>query len=103
LFPSDSEVPDDPHVARVLVKKIRVERTRRSGDFYLGLELWKRLGLQEFFAGHLDTKMADVPWSCVAAVWAINRLCDPGSEMAVEQHWYPATALDDLFTSRKVR
>ena len=27
---------------------------------------------------------------------AINRLCDPGSELAVEQHWYPSTALDDL-------
>ena len=27
---------------------------------------------------------------------AINRLCDPGSELAVEQHWYPATALEDL-------
>jgi len=23
-------------------------------------------------------------------------LCDPGSELAVEQHWYPSTALDDL-------
>ena len=25
-----------------------------------------------------------------------NRLCHPGSELAVEQHWYPSTALDDL-------
>jgi len=39
---------------------------------------------------------ADVPWSRVAALLAINRLCDPGSELAVEQHWFPATALDDL-------
>jgi transposase len=29
-------------------------------------------------------------------VLAINRLCDPGSELAVEQRWYPSTALDDL-------
>ena len=43
LFPSEVEVPDDPNVARVLVKKIRVERTRRFGDCYLGLDLWKRL------------------------------------------------------------
>jgi transposase len=27
---------------------------------------------------------------------AINRLCAPGSELAVEQRWYPSTALDDL-------
>jgi transposase len=96
LFPSEAEVPDDPKVARVLLKKVRVERTRRFGDCYLGLELWKRLGLDEFFAQHLDRDDADVAWSRVAAVLAINRLCAPGSELAVEQHWYPSTALDDL-------
>src|ERR1700716_627151 len=96
LFPSEAPAPDDPTVARVLVKKVRVERTRRFGDCYLGLELWKRLGLDEFFAQHLDGDAADVAWSRVAAVLAINRLCDPGSELAVEQPWYPSTALDDL-------
>jgi transposase len=96
LFPCEAEVPDDPNVARVLVKKVRVERTRRFGDCFLGLELWKRLGLDEFFARHLDGDGADVAWSRVTAVLAINRLCAPGSELAVEQHWYPATALDDL-------
>ena len=50
LFPSEVEAPADPNVARVLVKKVRLERTRRFGDCYLGLELWKRLGLEEFFA-----------------------------------------------------
>jgi len=96
LFPAEAEAPDHPTVARVLVKKVRVERPRRFGDCYLGLELWKRLGLDVFFARHLDGEDADVPWSRVAAVLAINRLCDPGSELAVEQHWYPSTALDDL-------
>ena len=96
LFPAEVETPDDPNIARVLVKKVRVERTRRFGDCYLGLELWKQLGLAEFLGGHLDVDDADVPWSRIAAVLAINRLCDPGSELAVEQHWYPSTALDDL-------
>ena len=96
LFPSEVEAPDDPNIARVLVKKVRVERTRRFGDGYLGLELWKRLGLDEFFAQHLDGDAADVAWSRVAAILAINRLCAPGSELAVEQHWYPSTTLDDL-------
>src|SRR5712664_562584 len=69
LFPSEVEAPHDPNVARVLVKKVRVERTRRFGDCYLGLELWKRLGLDEFFAQHLDGDAADVAWSRVATVW----------------------------------
>jgi hypothetical protein len=39
---------------------------------------------------------ADVPCSRVAAVLAINRLCAPGSELAIEERWYPSTALNDL-------
>ncbi len=96
LFPSEAEAPDDPNIARVLMKKVRVERTCRFGDCYLGLGLWQQLGLAEFFAQHLDVDSADVPWSRVAAVLAVNRLCAPGSELAVEQHWYPSTALADL-------
>ncbi len=101
LFPSEAEARDDANVARVLVKKVRVERTRRFGDCYLGLELWKRLQLDEFLAQHIDGDGADVPWSRVAAVLAINRLCDAGSELAVEQHWYPSTALEDLLHIEK--
>jgi transposase len=96
LYPAEAVVDEAADVARVLVKKVRLERTREFGGCYLGLELWKQLGLEGFFAQHLDTDGAEVAWSRVTAVLAINRLCDPGSELAVEQRWYPATALDDL-------
>jgi transposase len=97
LFPSHVQVPaDDPQVARVLLNKVRLERTRQFGACYLGLELWKRLELDRFFEQALDRAPADVPWSRIAALLTINRLCAPGSELAVEQRWYPATALDDL-------
>jgi transposase len=97
LFPSDVEPPeDDPNVAQVLLNRIRLERTRQFGNCFVGLELWKRLGLERLFEEVLDTDEADVPWSRVAAVLAINRLCAPGSELSIEQRWYPTTALDDL-------
>lgn len=97
LFPSQVQAPvDDPQVARVLLNKVRLERTRQFGACYLGLELWKRLELDRFFRQTVDDDSADVPWSRVAALLAINRLCAPGSELAIEQRWYPATALDDL-------
>ena len=97
LFPSQVEPPaDDPQVARVLLDKVRLERTRQFGSCWLGLELWKRLELDRFFADALDSDAADVPWSRIATVLAINRLCAPGSELAIEQRWYPSTALDDL-------
>jgi transposase len=97
LFPSQvAPPPDDPQVARVLLNKVRLERTRQFGACFLGLELWKRLELDRFFEQVVDGESADVPWSRVAALLAINRLCAPGSELAIEQRWYPSTALDDL-------
>src|SRR5437660_10722984 len=97
LFPSHIEPPeDDPQVARVLLNQVRLERTRQFGACYLGLELWKRLKLDHFFEEAIDEAPADVPWSRIAALLTINRLCAPGSELAVEQRWYPSTALDDL-------
>jgi hypothetical protein len=97
LFPSHVEPSaEDPHVARVLINRVRLERTRQFGACYLGLELWKRLELDRFFEQAVDEDDADVPWSRVAALLAVNRLCAPGSELAIEQRWYPATAMDDL-------
>ena len=97
LFPADVEVPaDDPQGARVLVHRVRLERTRQFGACWLGLELWRKLGLDRFFEQALDNEPADIAWSRVASLLAINRLCAPGSELAIEQRWYPSTALDDL-------
>jgi len=58
LFPSHLEVPeDDPQVARVLVNRVRFERNRQFGSCFLGWELWKRLGLDQFFAQAVDGGM----------------------------------------------
>jgi transposase len=97
LFPAEIEPPaGDPEVAQVLLHKVRLERTRQLGPGYLGWELWRRMRLDEFFAGAIDTDGADVAWSRVAAILAINRLCAPGSELAIEQRWYPSTSLGDV-------
>src|SRR6266496_4788957 len=87
------------HTYWSLVETVRtasLERTRQFGGCFLGWELWKRLELNRFFELTMDEEAAEVPWSRVAAVLAINRLCAPGSELAIEERWYPATALDDL-------
>ncbi|HYN24890.1 MAG TPA: IS1634 family transposase [Pyrinomonadaceae bacterium] len=97
LFPAEVAPPeDDPNVVRVMLDQVRLERAREFGNCFLGLELWKRLELDQLFAELLDGDRAEVPWSRVAAVLAISRLCAPGSELSVEQRWYPRTALDDL-------
>ena len=61
----------------------------------MGLELWRRLGWRISLrsVGQRPSRSAVV---AVAAVLAINRLCAPSSELAIEEQWFPATALDDL-------
>ena len=45
LFPSTVAPPDDdPQVARVLLNKVRLERTRSFGSCFLGLELCEAAG-----------------------------------------------------------
>jgi len=97
LFPSEvAPPPDDAEVAQVLVHRVRLERTRQLGPALLGLALWRQLRLDAFFETRVDAIPAEVPWSRVAAILAVNRLCAPGSELALEERWYPTTALDDL-------
>jgi len=64
LFPSDIEPPEgDAGVARVRLDQVRLERSRRFGDCFLGLELWKRLELDCFWESLLDGReeAAEVP------------------------------------------
>src|SRR3970282_3010049 len=74
LFPSQVEAPpDDPQVARVLLDKVRLERTRQFGPCWLGLELWKRLELDRFFAAALDPDAAGGAWARIAAGVGLHR------------------------------
>jgi transposase len=83
-------------VVEIRLDRVRWTRPRDFGDVWLGWHLWQRLGLDGFCEGALDEVPADVPWSRIAAVLAINRLCAPGSELAIEARWYATTALDDI-------
>ena len=98
LFTEKSSVAEEEGVAKIRLGGIRWERPRDFGEIYCGWILWERLGLDEFYRKQIDEAQdkADVPWSLVAAVLAINRLCEPRSELFIEESWYQRTALDDL-------
>jgi hypothetical protein len=88
LFPSQVEPPaDDPQVARVLVHRVRLERTRQFGAAFRGRELWKHLELDRFFEQAVDNDPSEVPWSRVAAVLAISAA---GPERAGFASWHEA-------------
>ena len=97
LFPAGTPgLAADAGVVEIRLDRVRWTNPRDCGDVWLGWHLWERLGLQGFWGQALDAVPADVPWSRIAALLAINRLCAPGSELAIEARWYGATALDDL-------
>jgi len=96
LFPAGTPLPADPRVVTIRLDRVRWTRPRTFGNVWLGWTLWQRLGLDAFWAATVDSVPADVPWSRITALLAINRLCAPGSELAIEARWYGSTALDDL-------
>src|ERR1700687_963135 len=80
----------------VRLKGIRIERSRRFGDVYLALALWRGIGLEELYQRLLPVGEARVAWAKMAAVLVIARFCEPSSELHIAEDWYRRTALCDL-------
>lgn len=87
---------DDSEVAQVDLKGVSVERSRRFGDVFLGLTLWRALELDLLFDRLLEAGREDVPWSTIAAIHTILRLCEPSSDLFLAENLYRKTALEDL-------
>jgi transposase len=83
-------------VVPVRLDRIRVERGRSFGDVWLGWRLWQALRLDVLCEELLPRGREQVPWSVMAAVLVIARLCEPASELHVAEDWYRRTALEDL-------
>ena len=82
--------------ASVRLDRVRVERGRCFGDVWLGWRLWQALRLDEWCEENLPRGREQVPWSTMAAVLVIARLCEPSSELHIAEDWYRRTALEDL-------
>jgi len=82
----------------IRLKRIRLERGRTFGDVWLGWTLWRALRLDALLERLLPEGREAVPWSTVAAVLVLARLCAPSSELHLAEDWYRRTALDDLLT-----
>jgi len=97
LFASDGPIPADAlNAVWVDLSRMKLRNSRRFGDCWLALELWRELGLEEFWQGKLGADRGAVDWSKVLAVLAINRLCDPGSEFMIHRRWFLGSAMDEL-------
>jgi transposase len=80
----------------VRLDRIRLERGRSFGDVWLAWRLWRALRLDVLCEELLPRGRERVPWSVMAAVLVIARLCEPASELHLAEDWYRRTALEDL-------
>jgi transposase len=100
LDDEQAPLPDDPDVVRIRLGKVGWTNARSFGDVWLGLQLWRMVGLEEIVARHLPTGRETVPSATMAAIEVISRLCigqgGATSEFALAEHGYRRTALEDL-------
>jgi transposase len=81
---------------QVNLQGLRVERVRQFGRVYLGLALWRRLGLHTLLAPLLPAGQEDIGWDQMACVLTLGRFCAQPSELSLAERWYDDTALADL-------
>jgi len=93
-----SKLPAAPaaHWQQVDRNGIRVERLRQFGRVYLGLALWRRLGLHTCLQALLTAGREDLGWDQIACVLTLGRFCAQPSELSLAERWYDDTALEDL-------
>ena len=97
LFPDDREIPADAvDSLQVKVSGLELRRPRLFGSCWLGCELWRQLGLHEFWDTRLAGSREEVAWEKVLQLLVVNRLLAPGSEFRVHRQWYLSTAMDAL-------
>ena len=86
----------EPEWVEVDARRVRVERCRDFGGPWLALKLWEKLGLGELLDKAIPSGREDIPWTQMALVLVIARLCNPSSELQIAEHFYRHSALADL-------
>ena len=82
--------------AQVDLGGVRVERVREFGQVYLGLSLWRRLGLHTLLKEMIKSGHEEVPWELTACILTLARFCGQRSELEVAERWYADSVLEDL-------
>jgi len=97
LFPEDRDLPADAiDSIQVRLSGLELKRPRMFGSCWLACELWRQLGLDEFWQQRLPEGRETVSWEKVLRLLAVNRLLEPGSEFRVHRQWYVNSAMDEL-------
>ena len=78
------------------LQRVRVERHRQFGGPWLGVQLWRQLGLDKFLGQVMPSGREQIPWPVMAIILVLGRLCDPSSELHLAENFYESSALPEL-------
>src|SRR6516225_811340 len=99
LFPDDREVPAEAiDSIQVKLSQMELRRPRVFGNCWLGCQLWRQLGLDQFWHERLlaGVERETVPWEKVLELLVVNRLIEPGSEFRLHRQWFDRSAMAEL-------
>jgi len=100
LFPDDRVIPSDVRNGiQVRLGELELRNPRVFGNCWLGCELWRQLGLDEFWQERMPEGREAIRWEKVLQLLAINRLIEPGSEFRLHRHWFLSSAMDELLNT----
>jgi hypothetical protein len=88
-------VPDDPDSVRRCRARVGWTKARRIGDVGLAWRLWRLRGLDAIGARQVPATTPTCRPAARVASAVSNRLCVPGREFALAEHWSAATAWED--------
>ena len=97
LFSAEAtDAADLPEGVRVRLRDFQLHRPRQWGGCWLFSELWKQLGLDEFWRERLGVTREGTDWEHVLQTLCCYRLLDPGSEWRLHRFWYHHSAMADV-------
>ena len=91
----DDSADAKPRWVTINASAVRVENCVQFGGPWLALQLIKKIGLDDFLR-HLPASQTDIRWPSIALILIVCRLCEPSSELKIAEHFYRATALEQL-------
>ena len=94
LFDEEGE----PEWVEIDTTRVRAERVRDFGGYWLGLEVADKLGLISLLDQLLPQGREQIPWPMMALTLVLMRLCEPSSESRCigTEHLYERSSLVDL-------
>ena len=97
LFPEDREIPADAlNGVQVKLAEMELRRPRAFGNYWLGCEMWRQLGLEAFWEARLGEGREEVPWAQVLELLVVSRWVSPGSEFRLHRQGFDQSAMGDL-------